>query len=544
MTHSSNSVFQFESNTDDLFTPKQLDWLSTKVIPKRLFIKAATEFDDQWLNTSQERWEYRFSGRNFAIDFHNGKNFKELSESTIKLVKLITIKYACEYSASKIYDVANDLGLAFKEMKSLTHDTFVAHLNKLCIVASKSGDFFNCLYACRKLDIHEFFEDTDGDADIEDKLLFVPRPAVDNWGIYSDIDNVLPQEVVSMIENGLEEWSAKLTPSLATPEEKHRHMEQMRQRVSVDKLRDCIILGLNHCTGARPVQISKFAVGDVYPDTELSSITRFAAMIPYAKKSKVNVDRVRVALPEELGKLIFLYQNLANLQKGDPLFPQHEDATKMVSGAIKRQLLRFSSKEMQAAVEAGEAEAPVYTASVFRHHVGHSMAMSGASAEEIAYILGHTSTVVANRYVSATPSLAEIREKALGTNPVFKNMIAMMLTGNLIYRQNWTGRKVAGCVGGKLHHNVGGCNYEEPMCPFAQVRACYGCLYFKPFVEGDHQRVFDAFNDEIISHLKLSKDTNEEQHPLIPELTRRKEHVMSVVTRIALFNQTRGASNA
>jgi hypothetical protein len=45
---------------------------------------------------------------------------------------------------------------------------------------------------------------------------------------------------------------------------------------------------------------------------------------------------------------------------------------------------------------------PVYTASLFRHNVGHSMAMSGASAPEIAYILGQSSYVVADRYIAAT----------------------------------------------------------------------------------------------------------------------------------------------
>lgn len=57
--------------------------------------------------------------------------------------------------------------------------------------------------------------------------------------------------------------------------------------------------------------------------------------------------------------------------------------------------------------------------------------MAGVSAEEIAYVLGHSSTVVANRYIAATPDLASIREQALCRNPAFKSMITLMLTGNL-----------------------------------------------------------------------------------------------------------------
>ncbi len=52
------------------------------------------------------------------------------------------------------------------------------------------------------------------------------------------------------------------------------------------------------------------------------------------------------------------------------------------------------------------------------------MLKQGGSAEEIAHILGHTSLTVAKYYILATPALALIRAKALGTNPVWQNMQA------------------------------------------------------------------------------------------------------------------------
>lgn len=44
--------------------------------------------------------------------------------------------------------------------------------------------------------------------------------------------------------------------------------------------------------------------------------------------------------------------------------------------------------------------------------------------------------------------MADIREAALGRNPVFKNMMALMLTGNLVHSSEWEGRNVAGSIGG------------------------------------------------------------------------------------------------
>ncbi|WP_319784192.1 site-specific integrase [Oceanisphaera sp. IT1-181] len=435
---------ELNTATHELLNPSQISWLEKQKLPKRLYLVSATEFDDKWINIDSDRWEFRFSGRNVVIDFEKGSNFKKLPKITLKLTKLLVIKYLSINSGYNSSYFAGDLGRIFKSITSLTHESLIEKLYELNINESTAKEFFSVLFILRRLDIEYFFNSTNHNESLEDKLLLVPRPAFSSWGIYSDIDNTLPESVVLMIQNGLQRWSSKLTPSLITEEEKRQHLFKIKKVISIEKLRDCVITGLIFTTGLRPVQLSKTAVGDIIIDTEISNLTRFSYAVPYAKKSKVHTHRVRVAIPEELGKLVLLYQRLADLKLGEPLFPQIQDSVTMVNQAINRQLLRFSPKDMQEAVRQGQAEAPEYTSSLFRHHVGHSMAMSGASAEEIAYILGHTSTVVANRYISATPDLSTIREQALGRNPVFSNMITLMLTGNLVYSESWTGRKVAG----------------------------------------------------------------------------------------------------
>lgn len=284
------------------------------------------------------------------------------------------------------------------------------------------------------------------------------------------------------------------------------------------------------------MQLSKIAVQDICIDAQSNLTTRFSVMIPYAKKAKVNIERIAVALPDELGKLIYLYIALTQLTSSDPLLPQKVSSVTMVNDAINRQLIRFSSLDFQEAVKNNATIVPRYTSSLFRHNVGHSMALNGSSAEEIAYILGHSSTVAAGYYISSTPSLAEIRENALGSNPVFQNMIALMMTGSLVQRNDWIGRKVAGNINNQFHCNIGGCTYDNTLCPFSQVRACYGCLYFKPFIDGEHQKVFDSINEELIQLIKQTDSNHIESHPLIAEITRRKQHIMMVMTRIQLHS--------
>ncbi|OWD55465.1 hypothetical protein A8C69_26105 [Escherichia coli] len=50
------------------------------------------------------------------------------------------------------------------------------------------------------------------------------------------------------------------------------------------------------------------------------------------------------------------------------------------------------------------------------------------------------------------------------------------------------------------------------MCPFAQGRGCYGCLYFKPFIDGDHKKVFLSLNDEIKNVRDVADDAGVLNH--------------------------------
>ncbi len=536
-TDGSNQEQNLSKLPSTLFTQEQLQFIENIELPERLFLASATEFDDQFLYLHSE-WRYRFSGENKAILFAKGKHFRNLSPVTIKLIKYLTVKYIEENSASVADKFAQFIASTIIDLETVTRSSMIDKLSVLVTKVdrnhSDNSQFYNTLYALRKLERNGFFKSTDNKDDLEDLLLEVPRPRNENWGRYQNLDLVIPNEVCLMIENGVQLWASKLSPKLETKEAKATHLGKLKKVLKIDVLRDCIILGLVYYTGARPIQIGKFSGSDYTIDTENKHGMRYSVLVPYAKKSKLTIDRVRVAIPEELGKLIMLYKFLANIGDSDPMFPTKVSSKKMVDESLKNMLLKFSPKSIQEAVKNGEHELPVYTASLFRHNVGHSMAMSGASAPEIAYILGHSSYVVADRYIAATPELADIREAALGRNPVFKNMLALMLTGHIVHSREWKGRRVAASNGGKLHYHIGGCNYEEDICPFAQGRACYGCLYFVPFSDGKHKEVHDSFNDEIKDLRDVADDAGVATPPLLKELVRRKQHVIQIMARVEM----------
>ncbi|MCV5614265.1 hypothetical protein OFS28_23430 [Escherichia coli] len=368
------------------FTKEQLEWIENIQLPKRLFLISATEFDDRYLYLHDD-WRYRFSGNNLAILFSTGKYFCDLSPVSLKLLKYLTIAYINENSASVADKFAQFVATTFKQIEVITRESLIEKMQMLVAKTernhSDSSQFYYTLYALRKLDRNGFFESKDDSDELEDLLLEVPRPRNNNWARYQNLDLVIPEEVCLMIENGIQRWASKLCPKIDVEENKNIHLETVRKTIKIDTLRDCIIIGIVYYIGARPVQIGKLSGGDFIVDTENKYGMRYSVLVPYAKKSKLTIDRVRVAIPEELGKLILLYKYLVGIGDTDPMFSIIVSSMKMVEASLKKMLFRFSPQEIQEAVKNDDYQLPVYTASLFRHNVGHSMAMSGASAPEL-----------------------------------------------------------------------------------------------------------------------------------------------------------------
>lgn len=306
---------------------------------------------------------------------------------------------------------------------------------------------------------------------------------------------------------------------------------------SVDKqtLLYSSILGLVYVTGLRPVQLAKLSAEDIKIDTTrtIDQFHRYSVLIPYAKQARYVHEKIAVKLPEEVAEISIAYIKRFNLSPKDKLFDLGENSAHFCSKAINTQLFDFAPKVYKEAVFAGEMIKQKYSFSDFRHHVGYSLAMAGSSAEEIAYILGHSSVVTARHYIFSTPQLAQIRAQALGRNSLYKQMIAMLLTGRLVYKQEWKQKKVMGNIGHKIHYDIGGCSYNDK-CLFQPVRNCYGCIYFHPFIDADHSNVLESIQCEINDLIKLSDGIGVSRNPLIRVHESTKFEIESVIARCTL----------
>ncbi|WP_251000283.1 site-specific integrase [Escherichia coli] len=482
-------------------------------IPSKIHLRSADVFDDKNIFAETNDWVFHYSGSQSHINF-------KTDDYTTKIMKYILFHYASSKSPGTIYRVHRAWigAIEYTSKQGMFNFQLLrSFLEKESVLPTH---FFYIIFGLKILCIDEFPGFT---LDDYEDLEFIPRPNSNDWSVYQNIDNIFEPVEKNMISKGLFEMATAISRG---------------RNYNLVDLRNATVLGLCYVTGGRPVQLAKLAAGDFRIDTcnTTTGLVRYSVLLPYAKQRHVTTDRLILALPPEIGVLVNHYIDKARLLPTDKMFDMGASATKFVSQSIRQTILNFSPPDYQDAVARGEAAPPSITPTDLRHNVGHSLAMQGVSAEEIAHILGHSSLVVAKHYILATPALALIRAKALGSNPVWQNMVAMMMTGKLVPSKEWQGRRVVGMVGDRLHYEIDGCARGDDECPFCEVRCCYGCLYYRPFLDGQHQDVLDSILKEVDELIAVSDSVGNAHNPLISIHETTQIEIKSVIARCHLHN--------
>nr|WP_315298826.1 site-specific integrase [Raoultella terrigena] len=502
-----------DENKHIFFTCEQIIKIKSLCVPSKIHLRSADTFDDKHIFTETNDWAFHYSGIQLHINF-------KTDGYTTKLMKYILFRYASSKSPGTIYRVHSAWIVAIEYASKQGVFNFKLLSSFLEKENISPTYFFYIIFGLKILCIDEFPGFT---LDDYEDLEFIPRPNSNDWDVYQNIDNILEPFEKNMISKGLFEMATAISRG---------------REYSLEELRNAAVLGLSYVTGGRPVQLAKLAARDFRIDTcnTTTGLFRYSVLLPYAKQRHVTTERLILAIPPEIGALVKHYIYKARLSPTDKMFDMGGSAPKFVSQSISQATLFFSPPDYQNAVVCGEAALPSITSTDLRHNVGHSLAMQGASAEEIAHILGHSSLVVAKHYILATPALALIRAKALGSNPVWQNMVAMMLTGKLIASKEWHGRSVVGMVGDRLHYEIGGCARTDDECPFCEVRCCYGCLYYRPFLDGHHQDVLDSVSKEVDELIAVSDSVGNAHNPLISIHETTQIEIKSVIARCHLHN--------
>ena len=171
----------------------------------------------------------------------------------------------------------------------------------------------------------------------------------------------------------------------------------------------------------------------------------------------------------------------------------------------------------------------------FRHNLAQALADQGASADIIAEILGHNSTVPARAYIAATPKIAEIKSKALSKNKKYNNLIKMM-TGDFIEESTVLERnKVRGVIGSQYIGGIGSCGLpEDTLCPKNPVYSCYTCIKFHPFKNKEqHLEVKNQLEKRAQFFIDIAEKGNDLEHNRpVTQLSETIDAVEKIITII------------
>lgn len=501
---------------ESIFSNEQLDFINEIKLPKIVRFIRADKFDDKFINVSKDIWEFKYSGNREKI------SFKDMNYVEVKIIKFLLIKYIYKNSPSHLGDKFRNIRKFFKHL-SVTEKIINFKKSKKILINSTDDKQF---YFSIKFIIITFILEGFPEFSIDDEydLEIIKKPKSTRSSLYyEEYEDNIDLPTINIIQKGFIELNHILNSA-------------KKDSISKSELKNASILALAFTTGMRPVQMSKLSAGDLKEDIPEDSlgIARYSLLVPYAKQARFTHKKVAIKLPEEIAFIILTYIHRLKLSDTDKLFELGEKSAVTCSEAINDQLFKFSPVEYRTQVLSGDILQIKYSMSQFRHHVGHSMAMSGASAEEIAYILGHSSLVVARHYIFSSPETAIIRAKALGKNAAYKQMIAMFMTSTIVKKSKWLGKKVSGFVHKDFHHEIGGCAYDDT-CPFEQVRNCYGCLYFHPFKDKDHSEVLESIQSEVNDIITIADSTQCSRNPLLLVHESTKFEIESVIARCSLM---------
>ena len=486
---------------------EQIIFIEKLKLPSNVTIQTDSRFDSVTAKTDDDLWRFVIGGEKTVL------NFTTVSHTLMrKLAKFCCVSFingGSPFRGSRWHQLKE----AF-DFKDFSYDGFKTELSSSRIL--EAPDKYTAIKALLRLLCQLNFPRFS----IEnlDDFILIPTPnTVNPFLKYQDLENAFPSPLKGLIARSILSASEK------------------KESLSDDKLIKFTLFGLSYYTGMRPIQFSKISAGDFQKDTsnEASGLYRYSLNMPYGKQTKITNDKVKIALPAEIGMLVDEYIKRNNLSLEDRFILVDEYIVNYLNDVLQHMLFAIQPKAVQENITNGNIFLPRLTTYDFRHNVGHSLALAGASADEIAYMLGHSSLVAAAFYISATPELAMLKSKALGDNPVWQNMLNLLLTGYAAEEATWTKRTVSGTLGGQLHIKIGGCERPDEKCTLAKVRSCYGCFYFRPFTNlNKHYSVLHCINKELADTLEVSEKSGNIRNPALDVLANLKGEIQMIINRI------------
>lgn len=289
---------------------------------------------------------------------------------------------------------------------------------------------------------------------------------------------------------------------------------------STHRLEDSAMLMCAYQFGMRPIQIATLKHEDVKEWSDGSKEVDSSVHVRFAMAKQRSSDKIQY-LPRKIKtEWSVVWRELIRRK----------------SNAHGRFFSVTSSQEAGLAVSrlAKEIAGETITAGVFRHSAAQRLVDSGASSEELAAFMGHSSLQTGLVYYRASPAQAELVNKALGISAVYKK-IQHIAHAKFISKEDLATLKGEQQIGGIPHGipiaGIGGCTTGQPACPYNPVTACYGCSRFMPVADVEmHKKVLQDFRG--VARFFFDESKNDSSSPAYLQLKRTITSVEAIIDEL------------
>lgn len=166
-----------------------------------------------------------------------------------------------------------------------------------------------------------------------------------------------------------------------------------------------------------------------------------------------------------------------------------------------------------------------------RHTFAQRIVDAGASKEELAAGMGHTSFSTGLIYFKQSENQNALVNRALGLSKTYQEIskISISKTITLDELSRLKGdAQVAGTPHGIPISGIGGCQSGQAVCTLNPVISCYGCYKFMPVRDlGIHQHVLQEFRGVIRKFINVSR--NDAKSPAFLQLQQTISDIQAVI---------------
>jgi integrase len=292
--------------------------------------------------------------------------------------------------------------------------------------------------------------------------------------------------------------------------------------LSDDELADAALVVCAYQFAMRPKQIGMLRRRDcriVFSPTEKSATAHLTfRMIKQRTDSMGRMTLVR-RVKREWVPIMSEISERGNRQPGDSHLFGHQSAAS-VATRLKDVLFDILSTPR--------------LASHLRHSGAMRMVDAGASAEELAEFMGHSSLESGLVYYDVSPTQAERVNQALGISETYQRLARLgnerFISHEELLRLKGD-QQIAGVPHGVPIAGIGACETGQPSCPFNPITACYGCPRFMPVNEaGIHKQVLADFRGVVKYFHDVSR--GETESPAYLQLRRTIAEVTAVIDEL------------